>query len=41
MTTIKTEIAGLEEWIQEMSLQVPNKNVRKWKMEKKYKRFKR
>lgn len=34
MTTIKTEIAGLEEQMEEISLQVLNKNVKKRKIEK-------
>ena len=39
MTTIKTEIAGLEEQMEEISLQALNKNVKKWKIEENYERY--
>lgn len=40
MTTIKTEIAGLEEQMEEISLQILNKNVKKRKTEKNMKGLK-
>lgn len=39
MITIKTEIAGLEEQMEEIVLQALNKNVKKWKIEEKYERY--
>lgn len=39
MTTVKTEIAGLEEQMEGVSLQALNKNVKKWKIEEKYERY--
>lgn len=35
MTTIKSEIAGLEVHMEEIFLQVMNKNVKKWEIEEK------
>lgn len=39
MTTIKSEIADLGVHMEEISLQVMNKNVKKWEIKEKYKRF--